>query len=81
MDKWQMIIMKRQQFYVGLDLLVPTSHSLNFAQFFTPLNNLADLSSPFTHEEIDNVVAHMSSDKSPGPDEFSGLFLKVCCRL
>jgi hypothetical protein len=36
------------------------------------------LSVPFTHEEIDKVVAHMPSDKSPGPDGFSGLFLKVC---
>jgi hypothetical protein len=30
------------------------------------------------HDEIDSVVAHMPSDKSPGPDGFSGLFLKVC---
>jgi hypothetical protein len=36
------------------------------------------MSRPFTHEEIDTVVAYMPSDKSPGPDGFSVLFLKVC---
>jgi hypothetical protein len=39
---------------------------------------LEDLSKPFSVEEIDQVVSLMPSDKSPGPDGFSGLFLKVC---
>jgi hypothetical protein len=42
------------------------------------LAGLETLSHPFTHEEIDKVVAQMPSDKSPGPDGFSGLFMKVC---
>jgi hypothetical protein len=36
------------------------------------------MSTPFTHEEIDKVVASMPGDKAPGPDGFYGLFLKVC---
>lgn len=33
---------------------------------------------PFTHEEIDQVVAHQPSDKSPGPDGFNTDFIKKC---
>jgi hypothetical protein len=51
---------------------------VNFSQFFTPVAGLEAMSNPFTHAEIDGVVAHMSGDKAPGPDGFSGLFLKVC---
>jgi hypothetical protein len=36
------------------------------------------LEDPFTSEEIDDIVKHMPSDKSPGPDGFSGAFLKRC---
>jgi hypothetical protein len=52
--------------------------NFDFSQFFSPVAGLEDLSKPFSMEEIDQVVAHMPSDKSPGPDGFSGLFLKVC---
>jgi len=31
---------------------------------------------PFSHEEIDNIVKKMPGDKAPGPDGFSGSFLK-----
>jgi hypothetical protein len=36
------------------------------------------LEDPFTSEEIDDIVKHMPSDKSPGPDGFNGAFLKRC---
>jgi hypothetical protein len=36
------------------------------------------LTVPFTHEEIDKVVSDMPTDKTPGPDAFTGLFIKVC---
>jgi hypothetical protein len=38
--------------------------------------DLSELESPFTTEEIDNVIKHMPNDKSPGPDSFNGLFIK-----
>jgi hypothetical protein len=36
------------------------------------------LEDPFTSKEIDDIVKHMLSDKSPGPDGFNGAFLKRC---
>jgi hypothetical protein len=39
---------------------------------------LDSLSEPFTHEEIDAVVANLPSDKSPGPDGFNTDFVKKC---
>jgi hypothetical protein len=61
-----------------LGLSLPISDNLDFAQFFSPLSGLDSLSQPFTHTEIDKVVSYLPSDKSPGPDGFSALFLKVC---
>jgi hypothetical protein len=48
----------------------------DFGPFLKHLDDLGDLSTPFTNEEIDLVVAHMPNDRSPGLDGFSGLFLK-----
>jgi hypothetical protein len=55
-----------------LGIYVPILEDFDFSHYFSPLAGLEDLSKPFTSEEIDNVVAHMPSDKSPGPDGFSG---------
>lgn len=40
--------------------------------------NLNHLTDPFTHAEIDVVVKEMPADRGPGPDGFSGAFLKAC---
>jgi hypothetical protein len=61
-----------------LSVSVPIDESFDFAQYFDRFEGLDVLSLPFSHEEIDKVVAHMPSDKSPGLDGFSGLFLKIC---
>jgi hypothetical protein len=50
----------------------------DLATLITPTPGLEELSAPFTKEEIDEVVKHMSPDKAPGPDGFTGLFLKCC---
>jgi hypothetical protein len=50
----------------------------NFSDYISPAQGLESLSEPFTHDEIDKVVSEMPGDKAPGPDGFSGLFLKVC---
>jgi hypothetical protein len=67
-----------QSFRDRLGLSQPISNSFDFSHFFVQQEGLENLSQPFTQEEIDKVVANMPSDKSPGPDGFSGLFLKVC---
>jgi hypothetical protein len=61
-----------------LGISVPISHAFDFSRYVARFDGLEALSTPFTHEEIDTVVAHMPSDKAPGPDGFSGLFIKVC---
>lgn len=40
--------------------------------------NLDHLTDPFTPAEIDAVVKEMPADRAPGPDGFSGAFLKAC---
>ena len=35
---------------------------------------LEQIVTPFSKEEIDNVVKHMPVDKAPGPDGFNGMF-------
>ena len=40
--------------------------------------NLDHLPLHFTHAEIDSVVNEMPADRAPGPNGFSGLFLKAC---
>jgi hypothetical protein len=41
-------------------------------------DNLKNLCSPFSTEEIDNVILDLPSDKAPGPDGFNNLFIKKC---
>jgi hypothetical protein len=42
------------------------------------VENLDSLVTPFSDEEIDNIVQHMKLDRAPGPDGFNGLFLNKC---
>ena len=44
----------------------------------TPVDNLEELVTPFTNEEMDKVILKMPADKAPGPDGFNGMFLKKC---
>jgi hypothetical protein len=52
--------------------------NFDFSRYLQPILGLEALTAPFTHEEIDKVVANMPTDKAPGPDGFTGLFIKVC---
>jgi hypothetical protein len=45
------------------------------------VDGLDVLAEPFSVKEMDLVVAHMPSDKAPGPDGFNGLFLKKCWHI
>jgi hypothetical protein len=39
-------------------------------------HNLHHIETPFTREDIDNVVKRLPTDIAPGPDGFNGLFIK-----
>jgi hypothetical protein len=43
---------------------------------YTP-RNLGELEVPFREEEIRDTIDTMPSDKAPGPDGFTGAFLKL----
>ena len=45
------------------------------------VEGLEELSAPFTHSEIDEVVRTMPNDRAPGPDGFNGQFLKSCWHI
>ena len=42
------------------------------------IDNLEVLEVPFTHEEVDEVVKSLATDKTPGPNGFNNDFLKKC---
>jgi hypothetical protein len=44
----------------------------------TPIDDMDFLVHPFTHEEIDDVVRNLKTDKSPGPNGFNLDFMKMC---
>jgi len=43
--------------------------------------DLSALVAPFTHQEVDQVVKSLPSDKAPGPDGFNTDFVKKCWPL
>jgi hypothetical protein len=50
----------------------------DLGQLIQQSDALGTLTEPFTHEEIDSVVASLPSDKSLGPDGFNTDFVKKC---
>ena len=56
----------------------PTQMRFDLPALIQPTANLDHLTDPFTKDEIDGVVQEMPADQAPGPDGFSGLFLKAC---
>jgi hypothetical protein len=40
------------------------------------VDDLHDLSAPFTIKEIEGIVKHLKPDKIPGPYGFKGMFMK-----
>jgi exonuclease III len=61
-----------------LGVSVQIDETFNFGQYLQPCPDMDVLSAPLTNEEIDDIVAHMPTDKAPGPDGFTGLFIKIC---
>ena len=61
-----------------LGTISPSDMKFDLAALIPQSTNLEHLTSPFTHDEIDRVVKDMPSDRAPGPNGFSGAFLKAC---
>lgn len=53
----------------------------NLADLIQPVEGLHSLITPFSTEEINNIVQNMPSDKAPSPDDFIGRFLKTCWHM
>jgi hypothetical protein len=78
--------MKRQPWRMNffnniIGTVKPRQHGLDFDFLDLPSVALDDLAAPFTVKEIEKIVKDLPSDKAPGPDSFTGLFLKVVGRL
>ena len=50
----------------------------NLPNLIQRVDGLEDLSLPFMNFEVDAVIKNMPCDRAPGPDGFTGLFLKRC---
>jgi hypothetical protein len=59
-----------------LGISEPCSLDSEIFQLLQQHPNLSILEDPFSHEEIDQVVLALPSDKSPGPDGFNTDFVK-----
>jgi hypothetical protein len=53
----------------------------DLTELLTRNEDLQWLDSPFTKQEIDNIIKSLPSDKSPGPDGFNTNFIKKCWRI
>jgi len=53
----------------------------NLDQMLQPDDSLHSLETPFTREEVENVVNNLPNNKSPGPDGFTNEFIKGCWPL
>ena len=42
------------------------------------VEGLDGLTRPFSDDEVEEVIKHLPSDRAPGPDGFTGLFLRKC---
>lgn len=59
----------------------PVNISLNLRDIIKCVEGLDELTAPFSREEIDCVVKEMLADRTPGPDSFTGCFLKACWHI
>lgn len=53
----------------------------NLQQLLQKVAGFQDLSKPFSDEEIESIIKQMPPDRAPGPDGFTGLFLKTCWQI
>ena len=73
--------MERGGYFPSLQKRLGSSakHEMKFdlARIIKRVEDLDQLTVPFTHQEIDDVIKYMPTDRVPGPDGFTGHFLKT----
>jgi hypothetical protein len=52
--------------------------TLNLAALFGETHDLSDLEEPFTEQEIWAAIKRLPANKAPGPDGFTGEFMRAC---
>jgi hypothetical protein len=55
--------------------------TLNLSDFHRMAIDLSALKSPFSELEVQQTIANLPDDKSPGPDGFTGCFYKTCWNI
>jgi len=50
----------------------------NLQSLVTVVPDIEELTLPFLHTEIEDIVRKMPTDKALGPDDFNGMFMKRC---
>ena len=53
----------------------------DLSRIIKKVEGLDELTTPFTHDEIDRLVREMPLDRAPGPDAFNRCFLKSCWHI
>ena len=64
-------------------LVSSTKHEMKFdlARIIKQVEDLDQLTVPFTHQVIDDVIKYMPAERALGPDGFTGNFLKTCWHI
>jgi hypothetical protein len=55
-----------------------TSMVFNLSSLIQPISNLSELETPFSHNEIDQIIKNLTTNKSRGPDGFNTDFVHKC---
>ena len=58
-----------------------TNESVDLRSFLPHVEGLAQLADEFSIDEIEGIVKHLKPDRAPGPDGFTGLFIKKCWHI
>ena len=58
-----------------------TDMKFDLASLIDKVDGLDNLSAPFSEEEINEVLKSLPTDRAPGPDGFTGLFVKWCWHI
>ena len=53
----------------------------DLASLIETVDGLDNLSAPFSEDEINEVLKFLPTNRAPGPDGFTGLFVKRCWNI
>jgi hypothetical protein len=70
-----------QSFKGRMGVCIRTTTPFDISTTLHPSEDLSSLCTPFSEEEISDIVKYMKSDRAPVPDGFNGLFLKKCWHI